>query len=80
MSYSYVAVGDHPDNAVVLSVGQQAEVYAFSHYRGSLQRGLTTMDMEPDKPERSSSSGSSTALMLLTNSDLTSIHWSCRFN
>ena len=61
MSYSYIAEGDHPDDVVVLSVGQQAEVYAFSHYRGSLRRGLTTMDMEPDKPERSSFSGSSTA-------------------
>ena len=40
MAYEYIAISDHPDDIITLSVGQEAEAFARIHYKGSLKRGL----------------------------------------
>ena len=40
MEYQYIAISNHPEDVISLSVGDQAETYAVMHYKGSLRRGL----------------------------------------
>ena len=40
MAYEYVAISEHPDDVISLSIGHQAETHALAHYKGSLRRGL----------------------------------------
>ena len=40
MEYEYIAISDHPQDVISLSVGDQAETYALTHYKGSLRCGL----------------------------------------
>ena len=40
MEYKYVAISGHPDDVISLSIGNEAELYALAHYKGSLRRGL----------------------------------------
>ena len=40
MEYEYIAISNHPQDVISLSVGDQAETYALTHYKGSLRRGL----------------------------------------
>ena len=42
MEYQYVAISNHPDDVISLSTGEQAEIHAFAHYKGTLRRGLNT--------------------------------------
>ena len=40
MAYEYIAISDHPDDVISLSVGHQAETHAHIHYKGLLIDGL----------------------------------------
>ena len=40
MACEYVAISEHPDDVISLSIGHQAETHALAHYKGSLRRGL----------------------------------------
>ena len=40
MAYEYIAISDHPDDVISLSVGHQAEIHAHIHYKGLLKNGL----------------------------------------
>ena len=41
MAYEYIAISDHPDDVISLSVGHQAELHAHIHYKGLLKQGLS---------------------------------------
>ena len=40
MEYRFIAISDHPEDVISLSIDDQAETYAFTHYKGSLRCGL----------------------------------------
>ena len=62
MAYEYIAISEHPDDVISLSVGSQAETYALAHYKGSLKRGLnpSTSGVQPNKIPTTSSNKSRT--------------------
>ena len=62
MEYQYIAISDHPDDVISLSVGDQAETYALAHYKGLLRRGLnpSTSGVQLNKTPTTSSKNSPT--------------------
>ena len=57
MEYEYIVISIHPEDVISLSVGDQAETYALTHYKGSLRRGLnpSTSGVQPKDTPTSSS-------------------------
>ena len=62
MAYEYIAISEHPDDVISLSIGSEAETYALAHYKGSLKRGLnpSTSGVQPNKIPTTSSNNSIT--------------------
>ena len=57
MAYEYIAISEHPDDVISLSIGSEAETYALAHYKGALKRGLnpSTSGVQPNKIPTTSS-------------------------
>ena len=51
MSYKYIAVSEHPDDVITLSVDYEAKIYSRIHYKGLLKKGWnpSTSGVLPDK-------------------------------